>query len=86
MKLTYSNHFRRKLKKILKQKPSLKSKIVKRLEILQKDYKHPTLKTHKLKGEIASEYAISIELNIRILFVILDSEYYLIDIINHDEY
>ncbi|PIZ65973.1 hypothetical protein CO051_06600 [Candidatus Roizmanbacteria bacterium CG_4_9_14_0_2_um_filter_39_13] len=86
MKLTYSNHFKKRLKKQLKQNPQIRSKIHRQLLFLQTDTRHPSLKMHKLKGERLDQFAIWIEGNIRITFIIVDGVALLTDIIRHDEY
>ncbi len=86
MKLHYSNHFKKRLKKHIKQNPLIRNKISKQLQLLQKDILYPSLKTHKLKGERLEQYAIWIEGNIRVTFVLTDDIILLTDIITHDEY
>ena len=86
MNLTYSNHFKKKLKKQIKQNPQIRNKISKQLLLLQKDIRYPSLKTHKLKGERLDQFAIWIEGDIRITFIVVVDSILLTDIITHDEY
>jgi len=86
MKLLHSQHFRKRLAKRVYQNQKLKKKISKQLKYLRSSLTHPSLKTHRLKGVRAQEYAIWIEGNIRITFILIDDEIILTDIITHDEY
>lgn len=86
MNLFYSEYFKKRLKKRLEKSPKLKLKISKQLKILTQDIHHPSLKTHKLKGTRKDEYAIWIEGNLRITFLVIDDRLLLTDIITHDEY
>ncbi len=86
MNLAYSNYFKKRFRKRLEKSPKLKSKISKQLKLLVQDIHHPSLKTHKLKGNRKDEYAIWIEGDIRITFLIIDDRLLLTDIITHDEY
>lgn len=86
MKLAYSDHFKKRLQKRLVKNPSLRPKVGKQLALLVSDIRHPSLKTHKLKGNRATEYAISIEDNLRVIFMLVGDVILLTDIITHDEY
>lgn len=86
MKMVFSEYFKKKLKKRLTKKPALKPKVAKQLKLLQLDFTHPFLKTHKLKGTRAKEYAIWIEGDLRVTFVILEETILLTDFITHDQY
>lgn len=86
MKLVYSNHFKKRLKKGTNKNHVLKQKVGKQLKLLIVDFTHPSLKTHKLKGERANEYVIWIEGDLRITFVLMNDEILLTDLITHDEY
>lgn len=86
MKLTYSNHFKKRLKKNLSKNPKLLAKVSKQLKLLRQDIAYPSLKTHKLQGKRTDEYAIWIAGDIRITFVVRESLYLLTDILTHDEY
>ena len=86
MKLEFSDYFKNKLKKKIKQNPKIRIKIHKQLKLLEVDFHYPSLKTHKLKGKRLDQYAIWIEGNIRITFIVVESTILLTDIITHDEY
>lgn len=86
MKLNYSDHFEKRLKKRIEKNPQLKQKVGKQLKLLVQNIHHPSLKTHKLKGSRKTEYAIWVEGDLRITFVVIEGGLLLTDIITHDEY
>jgi len=86
MSLLYSKHFLRRLKQRIKKKPQLKQRVGSQLKLLLSDEKHPALRLHRLKGKRASELAIDIESNLRIILIKRDGNFILTDIITHDEY
>ena len=86
MNLYYSDHFQKRLQKRLRKHPNLKSKLTKQLGLLQRNITHPSLKNHKLKGQHFDEYAIWIEGDLRVLFVMVEDGLLLTDLITHDEY
>lgn len=86
MKLVYTDHFRKRLKKRLEKNSKLREKVGKQLKLLGRDLTYPSLRTHKLKGERILEYAIWIEGDLRITFQIIGEGILLTDIITHDEY
>lgn len=86
MRIIYSSHFLKRLKKHLKKNPSLKPAVGKQLKLLQRNPNHPSLKIHKLAGSRAQEYAIWIKRNLRITFVVVENAFLLTDLITHDEY
>lgn len=53
---------------MVRQNPQLRPLIEETLEQLATDPFHPTLKTHKLSGDLAGIWACSIDYNYRILF------------------
>ncbi len=86
MKLAYSDHFKKRLKKQLRQNPLIRERIHKQLFLLQINIRHPSLKLHKLKGKRIDQFAIWIEGNLRITCILIDDIILLTDIITHDEY
>jgi mRNA-degrading endonuclease YafQ of YafQ-DinJ toxin-antitoxin module len=86
MIIKYSAYFLGRIKKRLLKSPQLRVKLKKQLSLLEKDIRHPSLKVHKLKGKRAEEYALWIEGNLRITFLMYDEYYLLTDVITHDEY
>lgn len=63
----------RAFKRLVRQNPQLRPAIEAVLDQLAVDPFHPTLKTHKLSGELAGIWAGSIDYSYRILFEFIDS-------------
>lgn len=89
--LVWDNSFRRAFKRYVRKNPQLKSKIVTVLELLVNDPFHPSLKSHKLRGQLEGLWACSVEYDCRIVFVFRQDSntneelIVLIDIGTHDE-
>jgi addiction module RelE/StbE family toxin len=60
--------FRRALKRHCKNRPQLRAKVLKTLSLLEIDPFNPSLKTHKLQGELKGLWACSVEYDCRIVF------------------
>lgn len=91
MNLVWSPAFSRSVKKMLRQSPQMTKAIAKTLGQLSADAYHPTLKTHKLKGDLEGIWSCSIDYSNRILFKFVlnsetnDEEIFLIVLGNHDD-
>ncbi len=84
--LIWDNTFKRKLKKLIKNDESLKILIFERLSLFAVDAFHPSLKTHKLTGNLSNCWSFSIDYQLRILFQFVDTNSaLLIDIGAHDD-
>ncbi|BAU14253.1 addiction module toxin, RelE/StbE family [Leptolyngbya sp. NIES-3755] len=66
--LLFDESFRRALKKRCKNRPELRSKVSEVLALLETDLFTPSLKTHKLQGELKGLWACSVEYDFRIVF------------------
>ncbi len=66
--IAWSSKSLRAFKRMVRQNPQLRSLIAATLEQLAADPFHPTLKTHKLSGDLAGTWACSIDYRYRILF------------------
>jgi mRNA-degrading endonuclease YafQ of YafQ-DinJ toxin-antitoxin module len=66
--LLRTDPFIRAAKRYIKKHPEKADKIQQALEQLAKDAFHPTLKTHKLKGEMEGSWACSAGHDLRIIF------------------
>ncbi len=73
------------LKKIKRKQPQLFKKIQKQLLLFQKNIKHPSLRTHKLKGNLSDTLSISIEGNVRLTYTVKNSTAIFFKLGNHDE-
>jgi len=85
MEISFSTDLTRELKKIKQKQPALFKKIRKQLNLFQSNIKHPSLRTHKLKGNLSNTWSISIEGNTRMIYTIHDSKINFFKIGTHDE-
>ncbi len=85
--LVYSDNFVKKTQKLIKKNPPLKNKIYKTFELLENNPFYPSLRLHKLKGNLKEYYSISIDMGYRIIidFIIKEDQIILLDIGPHDE-
>jgi mRNA-degrading endonuclease YafQ of YafQ-DinJ toxin-antitoxin module len=66
--LLRTNAFVRAAKRIVKRRPELAEDIATALTQLASHPQHPSLKTHKLTGELAGSWACSAGYDLRIIF------------------
>jgi len=66
--LIKSSAFVRTAKRVLKKNPNLAVDIQATLELLAEDAFHPSLRTHKLKGNLDGSWACSVAYDLRIIF------------------
>ena len=86
LELVWDKPFLKILKKWKKKHPDLTEKLTMKLTLLAKDSFHPSLKTHRLSGNLAGYWAFSINYEYRLVFkFISDNKVLLIDIGTHDE-
>jgi mRNA interferase YafQ len=91
MEVVWSSGFKRSFKKIIKKNPQLKDRIVEVLILLADDPFTPSLKSHKLGGNLAGLWSCSVAYDCRIIFNFSEDEQLseifilLIDIGSHDE-
>jgi addiction module RelE/StbE family toxin len=91
MNLVWSSAFSRAVKRLLRQSPKMAEPIEKTLQQLSEDAYHPSLKTHKLKGDLDDTWSCSIDRSFRILFKFVPmleddgEEIFLLTIGNHDD-
>lgn len=58
----------KQLRKIKNKNPKLFAKIQKQLALFKKNHRHPSLRTHKLKGELSDSWSISVAGDFRMLY------------------
>ncbi|MFM9836963.1 MAG: type II toxin-antitoxin system YafQ family toxin [Cyclobacteriaceae bacterium] len=68
MEVSYSSHFNKALKKLIKKDRRILLKFEKKLELFVKDPFHPSLSTHKLSGYLNGYWSFSVEYDLRIVF------------------
>ena len=89
--MTYTIVLTKKYKKrsraFIRKHPELLSRYKTTILHLRSDPHHPSLRLHKLKGELSDFYSVSINMKYRILldFIIRDDLIILIDIGSHQE-
>ncbi len=66
--------FIRSAKKMIRRDRLLAQAIQDTLELLSEDAFHPSLKTHKLKGNLSSAWACSVEYDLRVVFEFVQYE------------
>lgn len=66
--LVWSPAFTRALKRKLRRNPHLRASVEQTLRQLSSDPSHPSLASHKLKGDLAGAWACSAGYDLRILF------------------
>jgi len=86
-KIIETKTYMKKLKKFLKKHPDLLPKYEKTITLLEHNPFHPSLRLHKLKGNLQEFYSVSLDMNYRIIldFVVIDNKIFLIDIGAHDQ-
>lgn len=72
--LVFSPAFERAAKQIIKKGPATKQAIAATLTALEDDASHPSLKTHKLKGQLKGRFACSGGYDLRIVFKLIEHE------------
>ncbi len=83
MKIAYYPSFLRQLKKL----PfDLQEEVFEKIDLFEENYRHPSLKTHKLKGKMNYLYAFSVNYSYRIIFEIHNDEALLLEIGTHELY
>lgn len=85
MEYHFSTDATRKLKQIKKLQPKLFKKTQKQLKLFKENPQHPSLRTHKLKGELKNIWSISVERNFRMVYFVEDGNAVFFKIGTHDE-
>ena len=85
--ITRTDEYFKKSVKFLKKHPDILSKYEKTLILLSANPHHPSLRLHKLQGNLKEFYSVSLDLQYRIIldFIIVDEVIILLDIGSHDE-
>jgi addiction module RelE/StbE family toxin len=91
IKLAWGTNFRRAVKRYTRNNLARQKRVLQTLDELAYDPFHPTLKTHKLSGQLKGLWACSVEYDCRIIFTFEpdpdtgDEMIVLIDLGTHDE-
>lgn len=84
-KVSFSDKLILKLFKIKKKDLKLAKLIENKLILFQSDITHPSLRRHKLSGNLDNLWSISINKSIRMVYIEMENEFYFIDIGTHDQ-
>lgn len=63
----------KKLKKLKLKHPQILAKVLKQLSLFKKNSSHPSLKNHKLTGNLKDTWSIYIEKNLRAIYRLSES-------------
>ena len=86
-KIIITDAYKKRVKKFLKKHPDMLKRYAKALAILEIDPFHPSLRLHKLKGNLHEYHSVSINMEYRVVidFLVIEEEIIPIDIGSHDE-
>jgi len=86
-KIIVTESYLKKLKKFIKKHPEILERYVKTIEILEIKPYHPSLRLHKLQGNLCEFHSISTNMDYRVIidFIIQDNEIIPVDIGTHDD-
>jgi len=86
-KIIRTDEYFKKLKKFIKKHPEVLERYVKAIQLLEIDPFHPSLRLHKLQGNLNEYHSVSINMKYRVVidFILKDKEIIPIDIGTHDE-
>lgn len=76
---------KKKLKKYKRFDYGLMVEVKKQLELFEKSESHPSLRVHKLHGELEGYWSMSVNKSIRIIYYIENGMAYFINIGTHNE-
>ena len=85
MQIQFSEEVDHELKKIKQKDQLLTKRIEKQLVLFQENPRHPSLRLHKLSGELSELWSISISKSIRMVYIQDEDIAYFVDIGSHDE-
>ena len=85
MEITFSPEVTKYVNEIRKKNPQLLKKIYKQLNLFRENPKHPSLRTHKLQGDLSNSWSITIERSIRMIYYVSNNKIVFFVIGTHDE-
>jgi len=87
MDIAFSSSFKRAFKKRIKNKKEIENLFWDSIALFIQDPFHPSLKTHKLSGNLKNLWSFSVTYDIRVIFFFEDNnkKAIFIDIGSHDE-
>lgn len=85
MNIRLDSKLKKELEKIRKNNLQLTKRIEKQLALFTTNPKYPSLRVHKLSGELENIWSISISKDVRMTYLQSRDEAYFFDIGTHDE-
>ena len=86
MRAKFSPLVQQKILQLNKKDKKLVLKIEKQIKLFESNPKHPSLRTHKLIGNLANRWSISVSRGLRMVYVILDNNVaYFVELGTHDQ-
>jgi mRNA-degrading endonuclease YafQ of YafQ-DinJ toxin-antitoxin module len=86
IQVAYASSFKKAFKKRIKGKISLEKKFFQKVEVFLDNPHHPSLKTHKLTGELKDLWSFSVDYDLKIVFYFSEPQKAIfIDIGSNDE-
>ena len=73
MKLVWGQSFIRAYRRQTRRDPKLRERVQRTLKLLAQDPFHPSLRTHKLKGDLAGVWACVVDYDNRLLFEFVEN-------------
>ncbi len=74
MNIYYGKDFTRDLKKLKKAHPKKCNQVLKKIELFSQNPEYPSLRLHKLKGDLKEYFSITVGANLRIIFSWVDED------------
>lgn len=86
-KIIFTESYERRASKFIKKHPELINQYSKTLQLLELNPNHPSLRLHRLKGNLSELHSVSINMTYRITieFIISEDQIIPINIGTHDE-
>lgn len=86
-RIIYTESFEKRALRFLKKHSEMQERYFKTLSLLEANPFHPSLRLHKLKGELADFYSVSINISYRITidFIIDENSIIPVNIGTHDD-
>jgi len=85
MRIQFSSCFKGKYKKLIAKQPKVRALFETALALLMKNFKEPSLKTHKLSGKLKDCWAFYLTYDLRVIFERKKDTIILLNIGTHDE-
>lgn len=85
MNIHLSSNFLRNYRRLLRKNPQIKARVTERLSLFNNNPSHPSLRLHKLRGKMVTDWSIAIASDLRLIFIYIEDGILLVDIGKHEE-